>query len=157
MTEKILILLNGSRSDDAAISQVTKLINDIKPAEKTELVIFEVVKLPVKHIPVEGGTFDIYGDEEEVRLIKNSALGYLKRIAEKLKRTGFSVSYQVIFGRINENRADTIIRAEKELGGNLVAMSVPEKSWFTRRSIERQAEKVINNGIVPVMVVAAHN
>ena len=157
MTEKILIPLNGSRYDDPAISQVIKLINDIKPAEKTELVIFEVVKAPVKHIPVEGGTFDIYDDEDGLRQIRNSASGYLERIAEKLMSTGFLVSYQVVVSRTDESRADTIIRAEKELGGNLVAMSVPEKGWFTRRAIEREAEKVVNNGLIPVMMVAVHN
>ncbi len=157
MTEKILIPLNGSMYDDAAISQVTKLINDIRPSEKTELVIFEVVKPPVKHIPVEGGTFDIYGDEEEIQIIKNAASGYLKRTAKKLKNMGFLVSYQVMVSRIGENRADTIIRAETELGGNLVAMSVPEKGWLSRRAVKREAEKVISNGLIPVMMIAAHN
>ena len=157
MTEKILIPLNGSRSDDEVISQVTKLIDEIQPGEKTEIIIFEVVKQPVKHIPVEGGTFDIYGDEDEIRRIKNTALGYLKRTAEKLKRKGFLVSYQVVVSRIDESRADTIIRAEIELGGNMIAMSVPEKGWFTRRAVEREAGKVINSGMIPVMMVAAHN
>lgn len=157
MSEKILIPLNGSRSDDAVISQVTKLINDIKPAERTEIIIFEVVRPPVKHIPVEGGTFDIYGDEDELRLKKDSALGYLKRTAQQLKNMGFLVSYEVVVSRMDESRADTIIRAEKELGGNLVAMSVPEKNWFTRQAVKREAEKVINNGRVPVMMVATHN
>ena len=157
MSEKILIPLNGSKSDDAAIFQVTKLINDIKPAEKTEIIIFEIVKPPVKHIPVEGGTFDIYGDEDEIRIRKNSALGYLKRMAEKLKKTGFLVSYEVVVSRPGETRADAIIRAEGELGGNLVAMSVPEKNWFTRRVVRREAEEVIKKGLVPVMMVTAHN
>jgi len=157
MTEKILIPLNGSKSDDAAISQVTNLINEIKPGEKTEIILFEVLKLPVKHIPVEGGTFDIYGDVDEIRLMKNTALGYLKRTAQKLQRMGFLVSYEVVVGRIDESRTDTIIRAEKELGGNLIAMAVPEKNWFTRRAVEHEAGKVLNNGPIPVMMVTAHN
>ena len=157
MTEKILIPLNGSRADDAAISQITKLINEIKPGEKTEIIIFEVLKPPVKHIPVEGGTFDIYGDVDEIRLMKNTAFGYLKRTAQQLQRMGFLVSYEVVVSRTDESRIDTIIRSEKELGGNLIAMSVPEKNWYTRRAVEREAEKVLNNGLIPVIMVAAHN
>ena len=52
MAEKILIPLDGSRSSETVLKQVTKLIDDIKPRTKTELVLFEVVKPPVRYIPV---------------------------------------------------------------------------------------------------------
>lgn len=157
MTEKILIPLNGSRSDEAAIFQVTKLLNDIKPGEKTEIVIFEILKPPVKHIPVEGGTYDIYGDEDDIQFIKHSALRYLKRTAQKLQKLGFTVSYEVVVSRIDEGKVDTLIRFEKERGGSLVALSVPEKNWFSRWNARREVEKVIDHSLVPVMIVAADN
>ena len=59
MSERILIPLDGSRSSEAAIYHVMSLLCDIKPAETTELILLEVIKPPVKHIPVEGGTVDI--------------------------------------------------------------------------------------------------
>ena len=86
MAERILIPLDGSRSSETALNRVKQLINEIKPGVTTEVILLEVVKRPVKHIPVEGGVVDIYGDEEELQLKKTSALEYLKKTARKISQ-----------------------------------------------------------------------
>jgi len=157
MSERILIPLDGSRSSEAAIYQVMSLLCDIKPAETTEIILLEVIKPPVKHIPVEGGTVDIPVEESEVQLLKDKAYQYLKETTGKLKLIGVGVSCEVIVRRNGESAADTIIRAEKELNGNLVAMSLPGKHGLRHWTAHHTAEKVLDHGSLPVIMVSVHN
>jgi nucleotide-binding universal stress UspA family protein len=157
MSEKILIPLDGSRSSEAAIYQVMNLLCDIKPSETTEIILLEVIRPPFKHIPVEGGMVDISGDETELRLMKESAYQYLKELTGKLKLMGVGVSCEVFVTDKGENIADTIIRAEKELNSNLVAMSLPEKHGIKHWTTHHTAEKVLDKGSVPVIMVATRD
>ncbi|UCC16058.1 MAG: universal stress protein [Dehalococcoidales bacterium] len=154
MSERILIPLDGSGSSEAAIYQVMSFLCDIKPAETTEIILLEVVKPPVKHIPVEGGTVDISGGEAELQSTKDKAYQYLKELTGKLKLMGVDVSCEVIVSQGNESTADTIIRAEKELNSNLVAMSLPEKHGLRHWTTHHTAEKVLDHGSVPVIMIA---
>ena len=156
MPERILIPLDGSRSSEAAIYEVMSILCDIKPAETTEIILLEVIKPPVKHIPVEGGTVDIPAEEAELQLLKDKACQYLKETTGKLKLMGVGVSCDVIVRQNGESTADTIIRAEKELNGNLVAMSLPGKHGLKHWTTHHTAEKVLDHGSVPVIMVAAH-
>jgi nucleotide-binding universal stress UspA family protein len=157
MSEKILIPLDGSRSSEAAIYQVMNLLCDIKPSETTEIILLEVIRPPFKHIPVEGGMVDISGDETELQLMKESAYQYLKELTGKLKLMGVGVSCEVFVTDKGENIADTIIRAEKELNSNLVAMSLPEKHGIKHWTTHHTAEKVLDKGSVPVIMVATRD
>lgn len=154
MSERILIPLDGSRSSEAAIYQVMNLLCDIKPAEATEIVLLEVIKPPIQHIPVEGGVVDILGEETELELMKENAYQYLKELTGKLNLMGVSVACEVIVSQIGESTADTIIRAEKELDGNLVAMSLPGKHGLKHWTTHHTAEKVLDKGSVPVIMVS---
>ncbi|OGN87569.1 MAG: hypothetical protein A2158_02015 [Chloroflexi bacterium RBG_13_46_14] len=157
MSERILIPLDGSRSSEAAIYQVMNLLCDIKPTETTEIVLLEVIKPLVKHIPVEGGVVDISGEEDELEMMKDNACQYLKETTGKLKLMGVGVSCEVIVSQNGESTADTIIRAEKELNGNLVVMSLPEKHGLKHWTAHHMAETVLDKGSVPVIMVSAHN
>jgi nucleotide-binding universal stress UspA family protein len=154
MSERILIPLDGSRSSEAAIYQVMNLLCDIKPAETTEITLLEVIRPPSKHIPVEGGMVDIAGEETELQSMKEHAYQYLKETTGKLKLMGVSVSCEVIVSQSGESTADTIIRAEKELNSNLVAMSLPEKHGLKHWTTHHTAEKVLDKGSVPVIMVS---
>jgi len=154
MSERILIPLDGSRSSEAAIYQVMNLLCDIKPGETTEIILLEVIKPPVKHIPVEGGIVDISGDESELQSIKDHACQYLKELTGKLDLMGVKVSCEVVVSGMGESTADTIIRAEKELNSNLVVMSLPEKHGLKHWTTHHTAEKVLDKGSVPVIMVS---
>ena len=67
------------------------------------------------------------------------------------------MSCAVIISRSGESTADTIIRTEKELNGNLVVMSMPEKHGLRHWTTHHTAEKVLDKGSVPVIMVASHN
>ena len=157
MSERILIPLDGSRSSEAAIYQVMNLLCDIKPAEATEIILLEVIKPPVQHIPVEGGVVDISGEEAELELRKEKAYQYLKELTGKLNLIGVSVSCEVIVSHMGESTADTIIRAEKELNSNLVAMALPGKHGLKHWTTHHTAEKVLDKGNVPVFMVSTHD
>lgn len=155
MAERILIPLDGSRSSETVLKQVTKLIDDIKPRAKTELVLFEVVKPPIRYIPVEGGVVEIAGDEKELEMKKASTLAYLERIAGELKGAGIQVSYEVLVADLGANTAETIIKAEQELKGNMVAMSTHARKGIGHLIFGSIAEKVMRGGSIPVMTVKA--
>ena len=157
MSERILIPLDGSRSSEAAVYQVMNLLCDIKPSETTEIILLEVIRPPFKHIPVEGGMVDISGDETELQLMKENAHQYLKELTGKLNLMGVGVSCEVFVTDKGENIADTIIRAEKELNSNLVAMSLPGKHGLKHWTTHHTAEKVLDKGSVPVIMVATHD
>ena len=157
MSERILIPLDGSKSSEAAIYQVMSLLCELKPVEETEVVLLEVIKPIITHIPVEGGVVDIPGDEAENQLMKDKAYQYLKELTGKLNLMGVTVSCAVIISRSGESTADTIIRTEKELNGNLVVMSMPEKHGLRHWTTHHTAEKVLDKGSVPVIMVASHN
>jgi nucleotide-binding universal stress UspA family protein len=155
MAERILIPLDGSRSSETVLQQVTKLVDDIKPGVATELVLFEVVKPPVRYIPVEGGMVEIPGDENLLEMIKNSAHDYLEKTAAELKRLGIDVSYKVVVAEPGAGTAETIIKAEEELEGNLVAMSTHGRKGLGRWLFGSVTEKVMHGGAIPVMTVKA--
>ena len=157
MSERILIPLDGSRSSEAAVYQVMSFLCDIKPSETTEIILLEVIRPPVQHIPVEGGMIDLSGDEAELQSMKDHAYQYLKELTGKLKMMGVGVSCEVIIRQIGESTADTIIRAEKELSSNLVAMSLPGKHGLKHWTTHHTAEKVLDKGSVPVIMVATRD
>ena len=117
----------------------------------------EVIKPPVKHIPVEGGVVDISGEEAELQLMKDNAYQYLKELTGKLNLMGVSVSCEVMISQDGESTADTIIRAEKELNGDLVAMSLPGKHGLRHWTTHHTAEKVLDHGSVPVIMVTTND
>lgn len=155
MGERVLVSLDGSRTSEKALDYVIQLFKDIKSDESNEVVLFEVIKPPVHHCPVEGGVVDIEYSDEEIIPLKETARIYLEKMAESLKEHGIHVSCEVIKARPGLSTAECIIDAERELNGNLLAMSTHGRKGFSRWLYGSVAESVMRGGSLPVVTVKA--
>lgn len=155
MGERILLPLDGTKSGERALKQVQQLISDLQPRAMTEIVLFQVVKPPVRYIPVEGGVVEIEGDPNELEEKKRTALEYIRKTAKGLNTRGITVSCEVVVGTPGASVADGIIKAEKELKGDMVAMTAPVRKGLRRWAPGSITEKVLREGGIPVMAVRA--
>ena len=98
---------------------------------------------------------EIADDEKELDMKKESTLAYLERLAGELKGAGIHVSYEVVVADLGASTAETIIKAERELEGNMVAMSTHGRKGIGHLIFGSIAEKVMREGSIPVMTVKA--
>jgi nucleotide-binding universal stress UspA family protein len=155
LAERILIPLDGSKMGESALRYVKKIVAETKPQVTPEIVLLQVVKPPVHHMPVEGGVVNIANDEDEIKQQKEAALGYLNKEADELKGMGVTVSCEVVVANEATSSAESIIKAEKDLNIDLVAMSTHGRRGVSRWAFGSVTEKVLRGGSVPVMMVRA--
>jgi nucleotide-binding universal stress UspA family protein len=149
MAEKILIPMDGSTLGETALHYVEELISKLKPKEKPELILLHIVNLEPYLIST---SFSIEPfSSKDIELAKRAALTYLQNIATTLRDKGFEVDYKVMQGKVVEE----IIKAEKELDADLIAISTHGHSGFTRLAFGSVAEKIMHAGTLPVLVVRA--
>jgi len=155
MSEKILIPLDGSKLGEGAISYVSTMVAKLAPEERVEITLFHVIT-GVRHsirLQAGPGSVSIPYNEEELSSIKDKAKKYLDKVGQGLEQNKqVSVDCKIA---VNENPAEEIIKAEKTLSIDLVAMSTHGRNGFTRFAIGSVADKVMRGGTVPVLMVKA--
>ena len=154
MSEKILIPLDGSELGEAALRYVEGLVSRLAPGEKMEVTLFQVITTLERDIQVRGdvGVVHVPYNASEMEKIKDKALEYLNKIGEGLKRKGAIVKYKVAVG---QSPAEEIIKAEGEIGADLVAMSTHGRAGISRWAFGSVTDKVLRGGEVPVLMVRA--
>lgn len=155
MSENILIPLDGSTLGEGAISYVSTMVAKLAPEERVKITLFHVITAVRHsiHLQAGAGSVSIPYNEEELHGIKSDAIKYLEKVGQ-----GFEENNQVrveIKIAVNENPAAEIIKAEENLGVDLVAMSTHGRSGFSRFAIGSVADKVMRGGSVPVLMVKA--
>ena len=154
MSERILIPLDGSKLGEAAISYVDGLIARLAPEEQIEITLFHVIT-EVRHtirIQSGGGMISVPYNEEELAEIKNEKTDYLNKVSEGLRNNQVTILCKI---SVNENPADEIIKAEKEVNADLIAMSTHGRSGISRFALGSVADKVLRGGSAPVLMVRA--
>jgi nucleotide-binding universal stress UspA family protein len=154
MSERILIPLDGSKLGEAAISYVDGLIARLAPEKQIQITLFHVIT-EVRHtIRIQGGPgmVSVPYNEEELAEIKNEIKDYLKKVSEGLRNNQVTIICKI---SVNENPADEIIKAEKEVNADLIAMSTHGRSGISRFALGSVADKVLRGGSVPVLMVRA--
>lgn len=154
MSERILIPLDGSKLGEAAISYVDGLIARLAPEEQIDITLFHVIT-EVRHtirIQSGGGMVSVPYNEEELAEIKNEKTDYLNKVSEGLRNNQVTILCKI---SVNENPADEIIKAEKEVNADLIAMSTHGRSGFSRFALGSVADKVLRGGSAPVLMVRA--
>ncbi|MCP4337428.1 MAG: universal stress protein [Desulfobulbaceae bacterium] len=154
MSERILIPLDGSKLGEAAISYVNGLIARLGPEEQIEITLFHVIT-EVRHtIRIQGGPgmVSVPYNEEELAEIKNEIKDYLNKVSEGLRNNQVTIVCKI---SVNENPADEIVKAEKEVNADLIAMSTHGRSGISRFALGSVADKVLRGGSVPVLMVRA--
>jgi nucleotide-binding universal stress UspA family protein len=142
---KILVPLDGSKESEAVIPYVEELGSRLKG----ELTLLHVVPpaSPVYAIP--GETVQIPYTQAEVELLKADAGSYLEKVADALKDRHIKVKSEVKVG----NTGHEIIKLADEVHADLVAMSTHGWSGVTRWALGSTADKVLNGGNTPLLLV----
>lgn len=155
MAEKILIPLDGSGLGEAALDYVNAFISRLSPERHVTIILFYVITTLTHQLDVHSGgvgTVIIPYTSEEMESLKQESRMYLARVSKNLKESGAEVKNHIVFGN---NPAEEIIKAEKELGCDLVAMSTHGRSGLSRWAFGSVTDKVLRGGTVPVLLVRA--
>ena len=154
MSERILIPLDGSELGETALCYVEGLVSRLAPGKKMEVTLFNVITTLEHDVDVSGnvGIVHIPYSESDLEQIKNKALGYLNEVGKGLKSKGAIVNCKVAAGH---SPAEEIIKAEKEVGADLVAMSTHGRAGVSRWAFGSVTDKVLRGGKVPVLMVRA--
>jgi nucleotide-binding universal stress UspA family protein len=142
---KTLIPLDGSKEGEAVIPYVEELASGLKG----EVVLLQVVPPPSPVFAVPGETAQIPYTQAEVELLKVNAGSYLEKVANALKDKHIKVEFEVRVG----NTGNEIIKLADEVHADLVAMSTHGWSGITRWALGSTADKVLNGGNTPLLLV----
>jgi nucleotide-binding universal stress UspA family protein len=144
---KTLLPLDGSKESEAVIPYVEELASKLKG----EVVLLHVVPpaSPVYAIP--GETAQLPYTQAEVELLKVDAESYLEKVANALKDKHIKVRSEVRVG----NTAHEIVKLADEVHADLVAMSTHGWSGITRWALGSTADKVLNGGNTPLLLVSS--
>lgn len=150
MSEKILIPLDGSTSGEAALRYVEERVSKLEVGKKTEVVLFQVVTSLTHTIAAGESAVEIPYTESELEQLKERAMDYLNAAGRGLKSKGAVVECKVAFGT---SSAGEIIKAEEEVGADVVAMSTHGRHGLSRWAFGSVTDKVLRGGNIPVLMV----
>jgi len=150
MSEKILIPLDGSTLGEAALRYVEERVPELALGKKTEVVLFQVITSLTHTIAAVESAVEISYTESELEQIKKRTMDYLNEAGEGLRGKGAVVECKVAFGTSSANE---IIKAEEEVGADLVVMSTHGRHGLTRWAFGSVTDKVLRGGKVPVLMV----
>lgn len=150
MSEKILIPLDGSALGEAALRHVEERVSKLALGKKTEVVLFQVITSLTHTVAAGDSAVEIPYTESELEQIKKRTMDYLNEAGEGLRGKGAVVECKVVFGT---SSAGEIIKAEEEVGADMVAMSTHGRHGLSRWAFGSVTDKVLRGGKVPVLMV----
>ncbi len=150
MSEKILIPLDGSTLGEAALRYVEELVPKLMTGKKAEVVLFHVITTLTHTIATGESAVEISYTESELEQRKKMSMDYLNEAGEGLRGKGAVVECKVVFGT---SSAGEIIKAEEEVGADLVAMSAHGRHGLSRWAFGSVTDKVLRGGKVPILMV----
>jgi len=151
MFEKILVPLDGSKVGEAALDHVEKLIANIAPCVKTEVILFQVLTSLAHYVIAGEASVQVPYTDKEIAYITRKSKEYLNKTGECLKSKGVNVKTKVAIGKAREE----IVKAADELKVDLIAMSTHGRSGLSRLTFGSITDKVLRTANVPVLVVRA--
>jgi len=91
---------------------------------------------------------------DRLESLRASAKDYIGKVAAKLKQKGIEVKTEVREAKTG-NAAEEVIRLADEINADVVAMSTHGESSFSRWVLGSVAEKVLQGGNTPLLLVRA--
>jgi nucleotide-binding universal stress UspA family protein len=155
MAEHILVPLDGSNLGEAALGYVNNFIKSLSPETQVTVTLMHVVTTLTHQLDVHSGgvgTVIVPYTSEEIEKMKGESRMYLARASKRLQEVDVEVKNHIVLGN---DPAEEIIKAETELGCNLVAMSTHGRSGLSRWAFGSVTDKVLRGGTVPVLLVRA--
>jgi len=118
--------------------------------KETEVVLLQVIT-SLSHIVTSGeAAVKVPYTESELEQIKKKSFDYLTEAGEGLKSKGAIVQCVV---KVGTSSATEIIKAEEEVGADLVAMSTHGRHGLSRWAFGSVTERVLRGGKVPILMV----
>ncbi len=153
MSERILIPLDGSELGEAALRYVEKFVARLAPGEKVEVTLFHAISKMTHQVSIAGGAnVNIPYSDEELTEMKAKAEEYLDRAGKGLRDVGATVR---AIAAIGSHAAELIVKAEEDVGADLVAMSTHGRSGLSRWAFGSVTDRVLRHGRAPVLMVRA--
>ncbi len=141
MYKRILVPLDGSEQAEAVLPQACSLAE----TTRAEIVLLRVVgartRSPIFIPPQVAG--------DRVDTLRLLTLGYLQRIAEKMRARHLKVTTEVSSGRA----ADTILRCAQELQADIIVMSTHGDCGPTPWLMDNTTQEITRRATVPVLLV----
>jgi nucleotide-binding universal stress UspA family protein len=155
MAENILVPLDGSDLGEAALEYVDTFIKSLSPRTNVTVTLLHVITTLTHQLDVHSGgvgTVIVPYTTEEIDKMKSESRMYLTRASKSLQSSSVEIRNQIVVGN---DPAEEIIKAEVDLGCNLVAMSTHGRSGLSRWAFGSVTDKVLRGGSVPVLLVRA--
>ena len=153
----MLIPLDGSEIGEAALHYIEDIFSSFQISGSAEITLMHILD-QTHQIRLHGGYVDSIEKpftEEEMEQIKQDALAYLEKAADRLRSKRVNVNCKVVIRETDTSSAEEIIKAEEELNIDLFAMSTHGRRGISRWAFGSVTEKVLRGGNVPVLVVRA--
>jgi nucleotide-binding universal stress UspA family protein len=151
MYERILVPLDGSKTGEAALAHVKRLVTRMGPEVKTEVILLQVISSLSHYVIAGEASVQVPYTEKEMAQITKKVKGYLHKAGEELKGKGITVKTRVATGRA----ADEIINVAEAIKADLIAMSTHGRSGLSRLTFGSITDKVLRAGSKPVLVIRA--
>ena len=151
MFKHILVPLDGSKVGEAALPVIDKLCDKLASGTKVEITLLGVITLLRHWVVVGEASAPVSYTEDELSLIKQRVMDYLKTTAELVTCKGVVVNTVVRSG----NAAEEILKGAEELKADLIAMSTHGRSGLRRLAFGSITDKVLHGTGIPVLMVRA--
>jgi nucleotide-binding universal stress UspA family protein len=153
MYDCILVSLDGSRSSEAVLPEVEKLVK-AHPAKVILLRIGPTVDIDVAAQQMEPGiqhAYELVPDEYDlvVNAEEREIRRYLDAIGERLAQAGATPIIEVSFTK----PVDEILHYAKQYGADLIAMATHGRSGLARFLFGSVTENVLRQAPCPMLVV----
>jgi len=139
MYKRALVALDGSEIAETIMSVIFEIAG---PLEVTLL----RVNVPVRPVIIEGAVQPMFEDPEVARI---DAEEYLAPLAVELRRRGVHVKTMVRRGAA----AEEILKAAREMGADVIAMTTHGRSGLGRLLFGSVAETVLRESQIPVLLL----
>ena len=147
MYQHIMVPMDGSELAECVLPHLEAIV---KGCHVSQLTLVRVVE----PLHLYGGVEYRFGSEERQRLEKdeiNIARSYLDKVAERLKKNGIAVEYEILHGKI----AEELVRYANEQGVDLIIISTHGRSGVSHWVWGSVAERILRSTCAPVFMVRA--
>lgn len=149
MYEKILVPLDGSHIDEAALPHVEELVAKLSPKTKTEVTLLHVISSLTHYVIAGEASVQVPYSSKEIGQLKRRAKSHLDKAGGGLKKAGAIVNTKVTTG----SAAEEIMRAADGIKADMVVMSTHGRHGLSRWAFGSVTDKVMQAGKIPVLVV----
>ena len=143
--KRILVPVDGSQTSNAGLREAIGLAKEAGAR-------LQLVHIVDQHTVVMMGVESAYYIDDMMQSAKKSGQRLLKRAVERAAKAGVQAS-GVLLETLTGPAADPIVRQAKKWGADLIVLGTHGRRGVRRLVMGSDAEQVVRNAPVPVMLV----